>query len=143
MFLGEYAHTVDDKGRMAIPAKFRAGLAEGLVVTRGFDQNLLVYPMTVWRELAARINALPMSQPAARNLRRLLFGSAADVEIDKQGRILLPANLREYAGITGEAVVAGLDTFIEIWSNERWDAVIATFPAEGAAIAEQVAALGI
>lgn len=143
MFLGEYEHTVDDKGRMAIPAKFRAGLAEGLVVTRGFDQNLLVYPMTVWRELAARINALPMSQPAARNLRRLLFGSAADVEIDKQGRILLPANLREYAGITGEAVVAGLDTFIEIWSNERWAAVIATFPAEGAAIAEQVAALGI
>ena len=143
MFLGEYEHTVDDKGRMAIPAKFRAGLAEGLVVTRGFDQNLLVYPMTVWRELAARINALPMAQPAARNLRRLLFGSAADVEIDKQGRILLPANLREYAGITGEAVVAGLDTFIEIWSNERWAAVIATFPAEGAAIAEQVAALGI
>ena len=84
-----------------------------------------------------------MAQPAARNLRRLLFGSAADVEIDKQGRILLPANLREYAGITGEAVVAGLDTFIEIWSNERWAAVIATFPAEGAAIAEQVAALGI
>ena len=143
MFLGEYEHTVDDKGRMAIPAKFRAGLAEGLVVTRGFDQNLLVYPMTVWRELAVRINALPMAQPAARNLRRLLFGSAADVEIDKQGRILLPANLREYAGITGEAVVAGLDTFIEIWSNERWQAVIATFPAEGAAIAEQVAALGI
>lgn len=143
MFLGEYDHTVDDKGRMAMPAKFRAGLASGLVVTRGFDQNLLVYPMDVWRELAARVNALPMTQPAARNLRRLLFGSAADLEIDKQGRILLPANLREYAGITGEAVVAGMDTFLEIWSQERWQAVIASFPEEGAAIAEQVAALGI
>lgn len=143
MFLGEYEHSVDDKGRMAIPAKFRAGLAEGLVVTRGFDQNLLVYPMSVWRELAVRVNALPMAQPATRNLRRLLFGSAADLEVDKQGRILLPGNLRGYAGIGAEAVVAGMDTFIEIWSQDRWQAVIDSFPAEGAAIAEQVAALGI
>jgi MraZ protein len=143
MFLGEYEHTVDDKGRMAIPAKFRAGLAEGLVVTRGFDQNLLLYPMAIWRELAARINALPMSQPATRNLRRLLFSGAADVELDKQGRILLPANLREYAGITADSVVTGMDSFIEIWSKDRWQAVIDSFPLEGAAIAEQVATLGI
>ena len=73
MFLGEYEHMVDDKGRLAIPAKFRAGLAEGLVLTRGFDQNLLLYPMPVWRDLAARINALPISQPSDRNLRRLMF----------------------------------------------------------------------
>ena len=143
MFLGEYEHTVDDKGRMAIPAKFRAGLAEGLVVTRGFDQNLLIYPMPIWRELAGRINALPMSQPATRNLRRLLFSGAADLELDKQGRILLPANLRDYAGITTESVVAGMDSFIEVWSNERWHGVIDSFPIEGAAIAEQVASLGI
>jgi MraZ protein len=128
---------------MAIPAKFRAGLAEGLVVTRGFDQNLLLYPMAIWRELAARINALPMSQPATRNLRRLLFSGAADVELDKQGRILLPANLREYAGITADSVVTGMDSFIEIWSKDRWQAVIDSFPIEGAAIAEQVATLGI
>ena len=143
MFLGEHEHTVDDKGRMAIPAKFRAGLAEGLVVTRGFDQNLLVYPMSIWRELAARINALPMSQPATRNLRRLLFSGAADLELDKQGRILLPANLREYAGIAADAVVTGMDSFIEIWSKDRWQTVIDSFPIEGAAIAEQVATLGI
>jgi MraZ protein len=143
MFLGEYEHSVDSKGRMAIPAKFREELAAGLVVTRGFDQNLLLYPMAAWREVAERVNALPMAQPATRNLRRLLFASAADLEVDKQGRILLPANLREYAGIDGEAIVAGMDTFIEIWSKDRWQTVIDSFPAEGAAIAEQVAALGI
>lgn len=143
MFLGEYDHSVDTKGRMAIPAKFREELAEGLVVTRGFDQNLLVYPLSAWREVAARVNALPMGQPATRNLRRLLFASAADLELDKQGRILLPANLREYAGIGTEAIVAGMDSFLEIWSKDRWQAVIESFPAEGPAIAEQAAALGI
>ncbi len=143
MFLGEYEHTVDTKGRVAIPAKFRSELEEGLVVTRGFDQNLLVYPMSVWKELAERVNALPMSQPATRNLRRLLFASAADLELDKQGRILLPANLRQYAGIETDAVVAGMDSFIEIWSSERWQAVIDSFPEQGPEIAEQVAALGI
>lgn len=143
MFLGEYDHSVDDKGRMAIPAKFRAGLAEGLVVTRGFDQNLLMYPMTMWRELSARVNALPQTDPASRTLRRLLFGSAADFELDKQGRILLPANLRSYAGIESEAVVAGMDTFIEIWAKDRWQNIIDSFPEQGTAIAQQVAGLGI
>ena len=143
MFLGEYEHTIDTKGRIAIPAKFREDLAEGLVVTRGFDQNLLVYPMDVWRELAAKINALPMSQPATRNLRRLLFASAANLELDKQGRILLPANLREYAAIETEAVIAGMDSFMELWSRERWQTVLDSFPEQGAEIAAQVAELGI
>lgn len=143
MFLGEYEHNVDAKGRIAIPAKFRDDLTDGLVVTRGFDQNLLLYPAAAWREVADKVNSLPMGQPATRNLRRLLFASAADLEMDKQGRILLPANLREYAGIDAEAVVAGMDSFIEIWSRDRWQAVIDSFPAEGAVIAEQVAALGI
>lgn len=143
MFLGEYDHTVDDKGRLAIPARFRAGLSAGLVVTRGFDQNLLLYPLPVWHELSARVTALPMTQPAARTLRRLLFGSAANLELDKQGRILLPANLRQYADVVSDAVVAGMDTFIEIWSRERWQAVIDSFPDQAAALAEQVAALGL
>ena len=143
MFLGEYDHTVDDKGRIAIPAKFRAGLNGGLVVTRGFDQNLLIYPLPVWRDVSERVNALPMTQPAARTLRRLLFGSAANLDLDKQGRILLPANLRQYAGVETDAVVAGMDTFIELWSKERWQAVIDSFPEQAAALAEQVAALGL
>ncbi|GAA5526539.1 division/cell wall cluster transcriptional repressor MraZ [Herpetosiphon gulosus] len=143
MFLGEYEHTVDDKGRLAIPAKFRAGLAEGLVLTRGFDQNLLLYPMPVWRELAARINALPITQPSARNLRRLMFAGASDLGLDKQGRIVLPPNLRQYATITNQAVVTGMDSFIEIWSAERWQTVLDSFADEAPALAEHVSAFGI
>ncbi|WP_110514645.1 division/cell wall cluster transcriptional repressor MraZ [Herpetosiphon llansteffanensis] len=143
MFLGEYEHTVDDKGRLAIPAKFRAGLAEGLVLTRGFDQNLLLYPMPVWRELAARINALPITQPSARNLRRLMFAGASDLGLDKQGRIVLPPNLRQYATITSQAVVTGMDSFIEIWSAERWQTVLDSFADEAPLLAEHVAAFGI
>lgn len=143
MFLGEYEHTVDEKGRLAIPAKFRAGLAEGLVLTRGFDQNLLLYPMPVWRELAARINALPITQPSARNLRRLMFAGASDLGLDKQGRIVLPPNLRQYATITGQAVVTGMDSFIEIWSAERWQTVLDSFADEAPALAEHVSAFGI
>ncbi|ABX06156.1 MAG TPA: transcriptional regulator MraZ [Herpetosiphon sp.] len=143
MFLGEYEHTVDEKGRLAIPAKFRAGLAEGLVLTRGFDQNLLLYPMPVWRELAARINALPITQPSARNLRRLMFAGASDLGLDKQGRIVLPPNLRQYATITNQAVVTGMDSFIEIWSAERWQTVLDSFADEAPALAEHVSAFGI
>lgn len=143
MFLGEYEHSVDEKGRIAIPAKFRAGLGDGLVVTRGFDENLLIYPMDVWRELTTRINALSQLDPASRSLRRMLFGGAADFELDKQGRLLLPANLRAYAKIGSEAVVAGMDTFIEVWAKDSWQAILDSFPAQGAAIAQQVAALGI
>lgn len=143
MFLGEYEHTVDEKGRLAIPAKFRAGLAEGLVLTRGFDQNLLLYPMPVWRELAARINALPITQPSARNLRRLMFAGASDLGLDKQGRIVLPPNLRQYATITSQAVVTGMDSFIEIWSAERWQTVLDSFADEAPALAEHVSAFGI
>ncbi len=143
MFLGEYEHTVDDKGRLAIPAKFRAGLAEGLVLTRGFDQNLLLYPMPVWRELAARINALPITQPSARNLRRLMFAGASDLGLDKQGRIVLPPNLRQYATITSQAVITGMDSFIEIWSAERWQTVLDSFADQAPLLAEHVASFGI
>lgn len=143
MFLGEYVHSVDAKGRIAVPAKYREDLADGLVVTRGFDQNLLVYPMSTWQSVAERVNALPLGDPNARSLRRLLFSSATDMELDKQGRILLPAYLRSYAGIEGEAVIAGMNTFFEIWSSERWQTVLERFPEEGSAIAQTMAALGI
>lgn len=143
MFLGEYTHSVDAKGRVAVPAKYRDELAAGLVVTRGFDQNLLVYPMATWKTLSERITALPIGDPSARSLRRLLFSSAVDMELDKQGRILLPAYLREYGAIGGEAVMAGMDSFFEIWSTERWNAVLERLPDESPQIAATMAALGI
>jgi MraZ protein len=121
MFLGEYVHTIDEKGRLAVPARFRADLAAGLVVTRGIDHCLAIYPLEEWKRLAEQVSALPMTDRRARAFRRLVFANASDVIPDKQGRVLIPPRLREYAGINGEVVVTGLDTYIEVWSPDAWN----------------------
>lgn len=143
MFLGEFEHTIDDKGRVAVPARFREEVREGLVVTRGFDHCLQVFPRPTWQTLAQRISALSLGNPEVRNLRRLLFSGAAEVDIDRQGRILIPQNLREYAGLVEQVVIAGLDTYFEIWNQERWQQVLETLDTSGSSLAEQLAALGI
>ncbi len=120
MFLGEYAHTIDEKGRLTIPARFRGELAAGVVVTRGMDRCLTLYPMTEWNRLAKKVSELPVADRRARMLRRLVFGGAADVVPDKQGRVLIPPNLREYAKLDGEVIVTGLHTYIEVWNLESW-----------------------
>jgi MraZ protein len=139
MFLGRHAHSLDAKGRLAIPAKFREALAEGLVLTRGIDRCLALYPMAAWLPLAEKVNALPISDPDARNFRRLVFAEAVDLELDSQGRILVPPELRRFAGLDRDAVVVGVNTSIEIWSPERWDAVNAVMEADGAEIAHRLA----
>ena len=108
---------------MTIPAKFRAELDAGLVVTRGIDRCLAVYPLAEWEQFAERVSGLPMTDPRARNFRRLLFANASDVFPDKQGRVLIPPRLREYANLDGEVVVTGLNTYVEVWSAEEWDEV--------------------
>jgi MraZ protein len=144
MFLGEYEHSVDTKGRVAVPAKFRTQLEGGLVVTRGFERCLQVYPMERWAELSDRVSSLPIGSADSRRLRRLLFASAFDTELDKQGRILLPANLREHAGIGDIAVVAGMNTYFEIWSQADWDAAMESLDDDtDGAIAAQMAEIGI
>ena len=143
MFIGEFEHTVDDKGRIAIPARFRARLAGGLVVTRGLDGCLFVYPLADWTALAERIAALPMTQAGARQFQRLMFAGAADCQADGQGRIVLPAYLRQYAGIERDAVVIGVHTRVEIWSKARWDEERARVETAGDTIAGQLASLGI
>lgn len=120
MFLGEYSHTIDDKGRLTVPSKFRTDLAVGIVVTRGFDQNLMVYPMPGWQKLSERVLSKPISDPRVREFRRLLFSGAADLTQDRQGRILLPPFLREYAGIMDEVVIVGMYDHLEIWSATAW-----------------------
>ncbi|NJN17179.1 MAG: division/cell wall cluster transcriptional repressor MraZ [Oscillochloris sp.] len=143
MFLGEYEHSIDDKGRVAIPARFRDDLREGLVLTRGFDQCLQAFPRPRWRELSARVSSLSLGNAEARNLRRILFANAAEVEVDRQGRILIPQNLREYAGLATQVVIAGMDTYFELWSTEHWSATLDQLTSDGANIAEQLAQLGI
>ncbi len=141
MFLGRHAHNLDAKGRLAIPARFRDALAEGVVLTRGIDRCLALYPLETWRPLAEKVAALPLTDADARNFRRLVFAEAADLALDSQGRVLIPPDLRRYAGIEREALVVGVDTSIEIWSPERWAEVEASLDADGADIAQRLAVL--
>ncbi|MGI5835496.1 MAG: division/cell wall cluster transcriptional repressor MraZ [Chloroflexota bacterium] len=139
MFLGEFQHTVDEKGRLAIPAKFRPSLAEGLVVTRGIDRCLYVWTLDRWQELAQRMSKLPIVQENARRITRHFFSGAVDTKMDKMGRIILPQYLREYAGLGGDAVVVGANTNIEIWSRERWEAEVALAEEQSSTLAEHLA----
>lgn len=123
MFLGEFVHAIDEKGRLTIPAKFRAELAGGLVVTRGFDRNLMIFPIEGWQELAERISARPLGDEEVRAFRRRVFSGAVDVEPDRQGRVVVPQYLRDFAGINGEVIVAGMYNYVEVWSAEAWQAV--------------------
>ncbi len=123
MFLGEYTHTIDEKGRLTIPAKFRGLLASGLVVTRGFDQNLMLFPLDGWQELAQRIAERPLADEDMRMFRRRVFSGATDLQPDRQGRILLPPYLRDFAGINGDVVIAGMFHYLELWSTDAWTAV--------------------
>ena len=121
MFLGAFTHTIDEKGRLTVPAKFRADLAAGLVVTRGIDRCLAIYPMEEWERLAGQVSALPVTDRLARAFRRLVFADAADAIPDKQGRVLIPPRLRDYASLDGEVIVTGLNTYIEVWNPDAWD----------------------
>lgn len=129
MFLGEYSHTIDDKGRLTIPARFRGELAAGLVVTRGFDQNLVVYPINEWEKLATDIMSRPVSDTNVREFRRRVFSGAIDLEPDRQGRILLPPYLREFAAIQNEVTLVGMYNYIELWQADSWSAVRQDFEA--------------
>lgn len=120
MFLGEFEHIIDDKGRITIPAKFRGRLAAGLVITKGIDPCLWLYPIDNWGDLAAKISALPRTDAKAREFRRQVFGGAADSVPDKQGRVNLPPYLRQYANIDKQAVIVGLHDYCEIWNPEQW-----------------------
>ncbi len=123
MFTGEYRHAVDEKGRLAVPARFRTQLEGGCVVVRWLDTCLAIFPMLAWEVLAAKVSALPMTDPNARLLQRRLFGGAFETEMDKQGRVLVPQNLRGFAELQNEATVVGLGRdYLEIWSPARWDA---------------------
>jgi MraZ protein len=143
MFLGEYQHAVDEKGRVSIPAKFRAALKGGVVVTRGLDHSLVVYAAKEWKALAEKLAALPISQQHSRAFARLMLAGAMDVRVDQQGRMPIPEYLRSYAGLKKTVIVAGLYNRLELWDEEAWKTYKGSTEAEGAAIAEHLGALGI
>ncbi|MEX0787287.1 MAG: division/cell wall cluster transcriptional repressor MraZ [Anaerolineales bacterium] len=120
MFLGQFTHSFDAKGRLTIPVRFRATLAAGAFVTQGFDRNLLVYTSESFDRLAQRASTLSATDPNARAIRRLIFGGATEVSLDSAGRILVPPFLREYAGLEGDSTLVGAGEYFEIWSAEAW-----------------------
>ncbi|MFY9175656.1 MAG: division/cell wall cluster transcriptional repressor MraZ [Peptococcia bacterium] len=120
MFTGEFQHSIDDKGRLIMPAKFREMLGESFMLTKGLDGCLFVYPQAEWRNLENKLKNLPFTNKDARAFARFFFSGASECETDKQGRILLASNLREYAQINKDVVIIGVGTRLEIWSKEIW-----------------------
>ncbi|MBQ0042766.1 MAG: division/cell wall cluster transcriptional repressor MraZ [Lachnospiraceae bacterium] len=124
MYTGEYNHTIDAKGRMTFPAKIRESLGEGFVITKGLDGCLFVFDKEGWKELTEKLAALPLTDKGARQFTRFFLAGAADAEVDKQGRILLPMNLRSFAGIEKDVVLIGVGNRAEIWSKERYEGAV-------------------
>ena len=120
MFLGQFAHNVDAKGRLTVPVRFRASLAAGAFVTQGFERNLMVYTTDSFERLAKRANMLSSTDPEARAVRRMIFGGATEVSLDSVGRILIPPFLREFAELKEEVTVVGVGEYFEIWSTQAW-----------------------
>ena len=141
MFMGEYNHTIDAKGRLIIPSKFREALGDEFVVTKGMDGCLFVFDDSEWQNFADKLRELPMMDKEVRQFTRFFLAGAASVEVDKQGRILLPSVLREFADITKDAVLVGVGNRIEIWSKDRWEGTVTYQDMDD--IARHMAELGI
>jgi len=141
---GEFRHALDDRGRVAIPARFRARLGRGATLARWLDRCLAIFPANAWEELAAKLQALPTTNAAARQFGRFMSSGAVEVELDKQGRVLVPTYLREYAHIeSGEVVVVGALNRLEIWAPAAWQPYRSKIEDEPEALAEHLADLGI
>lgn len=120
MFMGEFEHALDVKGRLTMPVKFRDGLGASFIVTRGLDKCLFVYPAQEWQILESKLKSLPMTRSDARSFVRFFFSGASDCELDKQGRILLPQKLRDYAGLDKDCTLIGVSNRVEIWEADVW-----------------------
>ena len=145
MFIGEYNHTIDEKGRLAVPVKFRTKLAKGAVVTRGLDNCLFLYTEGEWKNLAEKLAKLPIKSKAnTRAFGRLMLAGAMDVSLDKQGRIVLPDYLRKYAGLGKNTIIAtGLYNRLEIWDETKWNTYKSGTENKSGDIAEQLGELGV
>lgn len=143
MFIGEYKHNLDAKGRFAVPAKFRASLKEGAVVTRGLDNCLFLYSKKAWKELAEKLAKLPIGKSDSRAFARLMLAGAMDVDFDNQGRIILPDYLRKFAALKKKIIIAGLYDRLEIWDEMVWKRYKMVTEKKSSAIAEALGELGV
>lgn len=138
MFMGEYHHTVDEKGRMIIPAKFREDLGSNFVITRGLDQCLFVYPEIEWKQLEEKLKVLPFTKKDARAFTRFFFSGATECELDKQGRVNISAPLRQFAQLEKECIVIGVSNRVEVWSKSMWEEYFAKSEESFSEIAEGI-----
>ncbi|MDD3853361.1 MAG: division/cell wall cluster transcriptional repressor MraZ [Syntrophomonadaceae bacterium] len=143
MFLGEYQHSLDVKGRITIPSKFREQLLERFVATKGLDNCIFLYPMDEWQAIENKLKSLPFTRADVRSFARFFFSGASELEVDKQGRVVLPGNLRDYAGIDKDVVIIGVGTRVEIWSNDSWNEYNQRAASGYEEIAENLVDLGI
>ncbi|WP_409228357.1 division/cell wall cluster transcriptional repressor MraZ [Gudongella sp. SC589] len=143
MFIGEYQHTIDEKGRLIIPSKFRDPLGDEFVMTKGLDNCLFVYPKDEWKIVEDKLKGLPMTNKDARAFVRFFFSGATECILDKQGRVLIPGNLREHSKLVKDTVVIGVSTRLEIWSKEEWNDYNDDDSLSYDSIAEKMAELGI
>lgn len=143
MLIGEFQHSLDEKGRVIIPSRLREGLGEQFVVTKGLDACLFVYPLAEWESLENKLRALPFTSSDVRSFVRLLFAGATVCELDKQGRILLPPNLRAHARLDRDAIILGVASRVEIWDKQAWEEYSTRASASFEQVAEHLEGLGI
>ncbi|CAM3763599.1 division/cell wall cluster transcriptional repressor MraZ [Alkalicoccus chagannorensis] len=138
MFIGEFEHHMDDKGRLVVPAAFREKLSDDFIITRGLDTCLFVYPKEEWMRLEAKLRELPFTKKDARAFTRFFFSGAAEGSVDKQHRMKVPGNLQQYAGLEKECLWIGVSSRVEIWDKHRWDTYIDTSSEVVSELAEQL-----
>ncbi|QQS15927.1 MAG: division/cell wall cluster transcriptional repressor MraZ [Candidatus Moraniibacteriota bacterium] len=142
MFIGEYTHSIDAKKRLSLPSKVRNELGGRVVVTRGLDQCLFVYPVKTWETLAEKLGSMPIGEAGTRSFVRLMLAGAVDTEVDSQGRILIPDYLKEYAGLAKDVIVAGLWNRLEVWDESKWKHYKTEAEGNSERIAEELGKIG-
>ena len=142
MFIGEYEHTLDDKKRVSLPKQFRQGLGKKMVVTRGLDTCLFVYPMSEWKKVASKLDKLSFAQADTRGFNRFILSGAAEVEIDAAGRILIPDHQKDFAGLGKNVVFAGVSDRVEVWDSEKWKTYKASILSKADQMSEKLGEIG-
>lgn len=143
MLIGEYKHILDPKKRLSVPSKLRKEVGDTAVLTKGLENCLFLFPMSEWEKVAEKLSALPMGQKDSRGFARLLLSGAAEVELDQLGRILIPENLRDYAGLQKAVMVAGVGKRLEIWDVAKWETYKSEIEKNGDQIAEKLGEIGM
>lgn len=143
MLIGQYNHTLDDKNRLSLPAKFRKELGQSVIVTKGLDQCLFVYSTKEWKTFIEQLRALSLGQNESRSFLRLMLGGAAEVEIDRSGRILVPDHLKAYASLSSRVVVAGISSRVELWDETSWQQYTARVESQADALAQHLGQIGM